>query len=243
MSSFALSGSVTASESTSTLSAKNDARYTPKGSDQAAAFRFSSSPNPGLCVRAGRAFATTTAAVSADALGASVPRPGDSRRAPDHAARRAGRVDDLGDAAVLTRCACSRSPHRPLTDEQRARHLQLNCELYRQAGHDLLVPAQTLETDADVAQLLAAVGADEVFTVRLEAARRTLVERITEREPAGWSGLASRVEHTQELAVTMPALAGVDLVLSTEGAHPEDVAARIRAACPTQLTAPATSER
>jgi hypothetical protein len=37
----------------------------------------------------------------------------------------------------------------------------------------------------------------------------------------------------------MPALAGVDLVLSTEGEHPEDVAARIRAACPAQLTQPA----
>jgi hypothetical protein len=133
--------------------------------------------------------------------------------------------------------------HPALTDEQRARHLQLNCELYRQAGHDLLVLAQTLETDADVAELLAAVGADEVFTVRLEAEPRTLVERITEREPAGWSGLAGLVEHTQELAVTMPAVAGVDLVLSTEGERPEDVAARIRAARPAQLTAPATSER
>ena len=61
--------------------------------------------------------------------------------------------------------------HPALTDEQRARHLQLNCELYCQAGHDLLVLAQTLETDADVAELLAAVGADEVITVRLEAVR------------------------------------------------------------------------
>jgi hypothetical protein len=80
---------------------------------------------------------------------------------------------------------------------------------------------------------------DEVFTVRLEAEPRTLVERITEREPAAWSGLTELLEHTQELAVTMPALALVDLVLSTEDERPEDVAAFIRAACPTQLTAPA----
>ena len=132
--------------------------------------------------------------------------------------------------------------HPALTDEQQARHLQLNCELYRQDGHDLLVLAQTLETDADVAELLAAVGADGVLTVRLEAEPRTLVERITEREPAAWSGLTDLLEHTQELAVTMPALARVDLVLSTEDERPEDVAALIRAACPTQLTAPATSE-
>jgi adenylate kinase family enzyme len=149
--------------------------------------------------------------------------------------------DDIAHAAVEVETLVW--THPALTDEQQARHLQLNCELYRQDGHDLLVLAQTLETDADVAELLAAVGADGVFTVRLEAEPRTLVERITEREPVAWSGLTDLVEHTQELAVTMPALARVDLVLSTEGERPEDVAARIRAACPTQLTAPATSER
>ena len=122
--------------------------------------------------------------------------------------------------------------HPPLTDEQWARHLPLACELYRDAGRHLLLVAQTLETDADVAELLDAVGADEVFLVRLEADPTSLVKRIIEREPASWSGLSGLVEHAQELAVTMPGLAGVNLVLSTEGERAEDVAARIRTARP-----------
>ena len=86
--------------------------------------------------------------------------------------------------------------------------------------------------------MLEAVGADELFVVRLEAEPATLVERIVEREPGSWSGLAGLVEHTHELAATMPGLAGVDLVLSTEGQRAEDFAARIRAACPDRLLGP-----
>ena len=131
--------------------------------------------------------------------------------------------------------------HPALTDQQWTRQLQLNCRLYRDAGHDLLVVAQTLEDDADVAQLLAAVGADAVFLVRLEAPSETLVARIVEREPASWSGLAGLGEHAQQLAQTMPALTGVHLVLGTEGQRSEDVAARIRAACPARLLPPAAA--
>jgi hypothetical protein len=87
-------------------------------------------------------------------------------------------------------------------------------------------------SDADIAELLNAAGAEEVFLVRLEAEPATLVDRITEREPATWSGLPGLVRHARELALTMPGLSGVDLVLSTEGRRAEDVAARIRAACP-----------
>ena len=105
--------------------------------------------------------------------------------------------------------------HPALTDEQRARHVRLACELYREAGHRLLLVAQTLETDADVAELLDAVGADEVFLVRLEAQPATLVARIVEREPPSCSGLDGLVEHAQELAASMPSLSGVDLVLNT----------------------------
>jgi hypothetical protein len=128
--------------------------------------------------------------------------------------------------------------HPALTDEQWARHLRMACELYREAGHRLLLVAQTLDTDADadVAELLDAVGADEVFLVRLEAEPASLVERIIEREPPSWLGLWGLVEHAQELAGTMPGLAGVDLVFSTEGERAEDVAAGIRAARPDWLS-------
>ena len=122
--------------------------------------------------------------------------------------------------------------HPAVTGEQRARHVAVVCGLYRDAGHELVLLADTLATDEDVAQLLAAVGSDEVFLVRLEARPATLVDRIGEREPASWSGLPKLVEHAHELAASMPELAGVDLVLATDGQRPEDVAARLRAAVP-----------
>jgi GTPase SAR1 family protein len=129
--------------------------------------------------------------------------------------------------------------HPAPSEEQWTRHVKAICELYRESGHRLLLVAQTVETDEDLAQLLDAVGADERFLVRLEAEPATLVQRIIEREPESWSGLPELVEHTQELATSMPALRGVDLVLTTEGQRPEAVAERIRAACPDRLVAPA----
>ena len=125
--------------------------------------------------------------------------------------------------------------HPSLSDEQWRRHVAAMCELYREAGHGLLLVAETLESDEDVAQLRHAVSADEYFLVRLEAQPATLVERIIRREPEGWSGLSGLVEHTQQLAVSMPAVQGVDLVLSTEGQRPDAVAERSRAALPDQL--------
>lgn len=133
--------------------------------------------------------------------------------------------------------------HPALTDEQWTRHLGTMCELYRDAGHHLVLIAQTIETDDDLSKLLDAVGADEHFVVRLHAPPTTLVQRIIAREPASWSGLPGLVEHAQELAVSMPALRGIDLVLSTEGEQPEAVAERIRTARPDQLRAPARPPR
>jgi chloramphenicol 3-O-phosphotransferase len=138
--------------------------------------------------------------------------------------------DDIAHAAVEVEMLVW--THPALTDEQWRRQLRLNCRLYRDAGHTLLLLAQTLETDDDVAELLAAVDADDTLLVRLEAPPQTLAERIVEREPASWSGLSGLVEHAQELAASMPELAGIDLVLSTAEQRPDEVAARIRAALP-----------
>jgi len=133
--------------------------------------------------------------------------------------------------------------HPALTDEQWTRHLSTMCGLYRKGGHHLLLIAQTVETDDDLTMLCEAVGAEEYFLVRLEAQSATLVKRIIEREPPSWSGLATLVAHAQKLAISMRALRGVDLVLSTEGERPEDVAARIRAARPDQLVTPVAPTR
>jgi GTPase SAR1 family protein len=138
--------------------------------------------------------------------------------------------DDVPHGAVETEMLTW--AHPALTNDQWTRHVAAACVLYREAGHDLLLVAVTLETDDDIAQLRDAVGADEYFLVRLHAPPATLVERIVKREPHGWSGLPGLVEHTQELAHSMPSLRGVNLILSTEGQHPEAIAARIRAALP-----------
>ena len=127
--------------------------------------------------------------------------------------------DDIPHAAVEVETPVW--THPALSDEQWRRQLRLNCRL-----------AHTLETDDDVAELLAAVDADDTVLVRLEAPPQTLVDRIVEREPASWSGLPGLVEHARELATSMPDLTGAKLVLSTEGQRPEEVAARIRAALP-----------
>jgi adenylate kinase len=141
--------------------------------------------------------------------------------------------DDVAHAAIeLETLAWT---HPALSDELWLRHVRATCALYREAGHDLLLVAQTIETDHDLHQLLDALGAEERFLVRLEAEPATLVERIVEREPASWSGLTALVEHTQELAATMPGLRGVDLALSTEGRQPEAVAQCIRDALPHRL--------
>ena len=143
------------------------------------------------------------------------------------------RDDDVPHAAIEVEMLVW--THPSLSDEQWTRHVAAMCELYRETGHGLLLVAETLESDEDVAQLRHAVSADEYFLVRLEAQPATLVERIIRREPEGWSGLSGLVEHTQQLAVSMRAVQGVDLVLSTEGQRPDAVAERIRAALPNQL--------
>jgi ketosteroid isomerase-like protein len=125
--------------------------------------------------------------------------------------------DDVAHAAIeVELLACA---HPALTREQAMRHVATLCALYREAGHSLLLVTQTLETDADLALLRAAVGESDDFLVRLEAAPTT---------PA------------QSRPVSVFALSGVDLVLSTEGERAEAVAARIRAACPDALAPPSS---
>ena len=147
-------------------------------------------------------------------------------------------ADDITHAAIEIEALVW--AHPPLAESQALRHVRTVCDLYRAAGFDLLLVAQTLEGDDDVVQLLEAVRANEHVMVRLDAEPATLVARITQREPASWSGLSGLLAHAQELSRTMPLLRGVDLVIGTDGKHAEDVAARIRQAHPHRLTSPST---
>jgi dephospho-CoA kinase len=128
--------------------------------------------------------------------------------------------DDVAHAAVEVEALAW--THPALDDERRLQHVRTVC-----AGHGLVLLADTAETPGDLAVLIEATGADEAFVVRLEAPPDTLAARITEREPAGWSGTSALAAHARELAVSMSAVPA-DLVLFTEGARAEDIAARIR---------------
>lgn len=102
---------------------------------------------------------------------------------------------------------------------------------YREIGTPLLIVTATLEDDAHREATLVATGAERAILVRLQADPETLRDRILSREPPGWEGLPDLLNSSRALAASMPAtLSGVDLVLSTEGKQPGEVAQRIEAA-------------
>lgn len=125
--------------------------------------------------------------------------------------------DDVPHAAVEVEALAW--THPALDDERRLRHVRTVC-----AGHALVLLADTVETEDELAALLEAIGADAAFVVRLAAPPDTLAARIVAREPASWSGTEALVAHARAMAP----VAGADLELSTDGARAEDVAARIR---------------
>src|SRR5829696_5979659 len=138
--------------------------------------------------------------------------------------------DDVAHATVETEALTA--THPPLDDARWAAHVEASCRLHRRQGQRLLVVATTVESDADLRALLAAVGADRHVVVRLEAEPATLARRIIEREPVGWSGLAELVAASARLVPVIAGLDGIELALSTENARPAEVAARIRDALP-----------
>lgn len=138
--------------------------------------------------------------------------------------------DALGDAGIGNAAVEADDLARaypPVGHRQVMHHVEALSASYAAAGHDLLLIAATLEDDRDARALVAAAGADERLLVRLEAPPATLERRLTEREPATWSGLPALVASARRLAETMPSLPGVDLVLSTEHDPAEAIAARV----------------
>ena len=125
----------------------------------------------------------------------------------------------------------------PSPDEARRRELLgAAAGAHRADGHELLLVAEVVETDADAAALLAAVGAGEHLLVRLDAPVELLRERIVAREPPGWSGLEHLLGEAER---GLGELEGA-LVLSTEEMTSSAIAERIRAARPDVLGGPRT---
>jgi hypothetical protein len=119
---------------------------------------------------------------------------------------------------------------------QRCEHLRAWRDSHIRAGATLLVVAEVIETQAHLADVLAAVGADDHLLILLHAKAATLGERIIAREPVGWFGLEYLLGEMQRLQVTMPSLAGVDLVLDTEQLTVPQIVESIRAARADVLT-------
>ncbi len=141
--------------------------------------------------------------------------------------------DSLGeagvDAALLEVDALNRS-YPPIDRGRAISHLEMIASSYREIGTDLFVITATLEDDEYRAAVLAAAKAGAHFIVRLEADPETMRERILAREPPGWGGLPDLLNASRRLATEMRELAAVDLVVSTEGRQPAEVAAEIEAA-------------
>ena len=114
----------------------------------------------------------------------------------------------------------------------RCEHLRAWSESHARAGATLLVVAEVIESDAHLADVLAALGADDHLLVRLEAEPETLRRRIIAREPEGWFGLDHLLNEMEQLHGSMPALEGVHLVMDTERLTTAQVTEAIRAALP-----------
>lgn len=113
---------------------------------------------------------------------------------------------------------------------QRCEHLRAWRDSHTRAGATLLVVAEVIESGAHLADVLAALDADDYLLARLHADPATLRARIIAREPDGWFGLEHLLDEMQRLHVTMPSLEGVHLVLDTERLTVPQVTESIRAA-------------
>jgi len=142
--------------------------------------------------------------------------------------------DSLGDAgedvALIESDQLERS-YPPIERRRSVEHLRMLADSYRGLGTPLLLVTATLEDDSHREEVLAATAAERSLLVRLEADPETLRDRILAREPPGWEGLPELLNASRALAASMPEeLSRVDLVLSTEGRQPGEVAERIELA-------------
>ncbi len=142
--------------------------------------------------------------------------------------------DALGEAgedvALVESDELERS-YPPIERTRSIEHLRMLAGSYRALGTPLLLVTATLEDDSHREEVLAATGAERALLVRLEADSETLRERILSREPPGWQGLPELLNASRALAASIPRdVGGVDLVLSTEGRRPAEVAESVAVA-------------
>jgi cytidylate kinase len=111
----------------------------------------------------------------------------------------------------------------------RAEYLGRASGAHRDRGHDLMLVGEVVESGEHLAQLLAAVGADDHMLVRLTAPYLLLRQRILAREPVEWSGTDHLLEETKRWARVIDELDGAHLTVDTVRTSPSRAAALIRA--------------
>jgi len=117
----------------------------------------------------------------------------------------------------------------------RAEYVRRATAAHRDRGHDLLLLGEVVESPDHLAELLAAVGADEHLLVRLTAPYMLLRQRILAREPVEWSGTEHLLKETKGWAERIDALDGAHVTVDTVRTGPLEAAARIRAERPDRL--------
>jgi hypothetical protein len=117
-----------------------------------------------------------------------------------------------------------------LEEAQAYEQLAVLLRMQRGYGRRLFVVVATTETEEDLRGLCVAIGAERTFVVALSVPGEVAAARVLAREPERWAARDSLAEHAAELAPVIPALPGVDLVLSTDGRDAESVATDLLAA-------------
>jgi adenylate kinase family enzyme len=100
--------------------------------------------------------------------------------------------------------------------------------LQRDAGRDTFLVVATTENEQELTAVIDAVGADHVTVVCLTAPGDVVAKRVVEREPDRWPGKTDLIEHARRLAAEIPAISGIDVLISTLGRDPDDVASQIK---------------
>jgi chloramphenicol 3-O-phosphotransferase len=114
-----------------------------------------------------------------------------------------------------------------LADAQVHAQLAELLRMQRGFGRRLFVVVATTETEDDLASLIRAIGAPRVVVAALRVPGDVAAARVLAREPERWGGREALAEHARGLAGVIPALAGVDVVLDTDGRDEEEVAAEL----------------
>jgi shikimate kinase len=98
--------------------------------------------------------------------------------------------------------------------------------LQRRAGRELMLITATPESEEELHRLRAAAGV-QVVVICLTAPAAVTAARVEEREPDDWPDKQWLVEHSRELADTIPHFAGIDVTVSTDRRAAAVVAAEV----------------